>query len=71
MVIDSWFTVATTDGGVKAGNQWDDLDAEVMDNPLMVTEYSTGIFTYMRQNEMSFLLFTIKIPLTYDGFSEQ
>ena len=71
MVIDGQFTVATTDSGVKAGDQWDDLDAEAADNPLMVTEYSTDIFTYMRQIEVSFLLFTIKNPLTYDGFSEQ
>ena len=71
MVIDSRFTVATADGGVEAGDQWDDLDAEAVDNPLMVTEYSADIFTYMRQIEVSFLLFTIKNPLTYDSFSEQ
>ena len=28
MVIDSQFTVATTDGGVEAGDQWDDLNAD-------------------------------------------
>ena len=61
MVINSQFTVATTDGGVGAGDQWDNLNAEVMDNPLMVTGYSADIFTYMRQIEVSFLLFKIKI----------
>ena len=40
MVIDGQFTVATADGGVEAGNQWDNLNAEAADNPLMVTEYS-------------------------------
>ena len=35
------------------GDQWDDLDAEDTDDPLMVSEYVVEIFKYMKQIEVS------------------
>lgn len=35
------------------GDQWDDLDAEDADDPLMVSEYVTEIFTYLKEVEVS------------------
>ena len=37
-----------------AGDQWDDLDAEVANNPLVISKYPVKIFTYMRQIGVSF-----------------
>ena len=35
------------------GDQWDDLDAEDADDPLMVSEYVVEIFKYLKQIEVS------------------
>lgn len=35
------------------GHDWDDLDAEDADDPLMVSEYVSEIFLYMKQLEVS------------------
>lgn len=34
------------------GDEWDDLDAEDSDDPLMVSEYVVEIFKYMKQTEL-------------------
>ncbi|KAG2132710.1 cyclin-like protein [Suillus bovinus] len=34
------------------GDEWDDLDAEDADDPLMVSEYVVEIFKYMKQTEL-------------------
>lgn len=34
------------------GDEWDDLDAEDADDPLMVSEYVVEIFQYMKQTEL-------------------
>lgn len=36
-------------------NQWDDLDAEDADDPVMVSEYVNEIFTYLKEVEASIL----------------
>ena len=41
----------TTD--VSITKDWDDLDAEDHEDPLMVSEYVVEIFSYMRQLEVS------------------
>ena len=35
------------------GDQWDDLDAEGADDPLMVSEYACEIFVYLKEVEVS------------------
>lgn len=35
------------------GHDWDDLDAEDVDDPLMVSEYVSEIFLYMKQTEVN------------------
>jgi G2/mitotic-specific cyclin 1/2 len=37
------------------GDEWDDLDAEDSDDPLMVSEYVVEIFKYMKLNELTTL----------------
>ena len=34
------------------GEEWDDLDAEDSEDPLMVSEYVVEIFKYMKQTEV-------------------
>ena len=49
-----------TDGEVEAdpkGDHWDDLDAQDADDPLMVSEYVSEIFDYMRSAEVSLSIF--------------
>ncbi|KAG9311632.1 cyclin-like protein [Chiua virens] len=53
---------ASLDAGIDSepeadpnGNEWDDLDAEDTDDPLMVSEYVIEIFDYMKQVELSTL----------------
>jgi G2/mitotic-specific cyclin 1/2 len=36
------------------GSQWDDLDSDDIDDPLMVSEYVVDIFKYLKQVEVSF-----------------
>jgi len=38
------------------GDQWDDLDADDGDDPLMVSEYVVEIFSYMKQTEVCLAL---------------
>jgi len=40
------------------GDEWDDLDAEDADDPLMVSEYVVEIFKYMKEVEV-FLHFLV------------
>ncbi|EIW77210.1 hypothetical protein CONPUDRAFT_129457 [Coniophora puteana RWD-64-598 SS2] len=37
------------------GDQWEDLDAEDVDDPLMVSEYVNEIFEYMKETELTTL----------------
>lgn len=39
--------------GKGTSTRWDDLDAEDMDDPLMVAEYVAEIFNYMKELEVS------------------
>lgn len=43
---------STTPEADPYGDQWDDLDAEDTDDPLMVSEYVTEIFTYLKEVEV-------------------
>ena len=40
---------STTPEAEPEGEQWDDLDAEDADDPLMVSEYVNEIFVYLKQ----------------------
>jgi len=44
---------STTPEADPDGDQWDDLDAEDTDDPLMVSEYVDEIFTYLKVIEVS------------------
>jgi len=44
---------STTPEAEPDGDQWDDLDAEDADDPLMVSEYVTEIFAYLKEVEVS------------------
>ena len=44
---------STTPEAEPEGEQWDDLDAEDADDPLMVSEYVNEIFVYLKQVEVS------------------
>jgi hypothetical protein len=44
---------STTPEADPDGDQWDDLDAEDADDPLMVSEYVTEIFAYLKEVEVS------------------
>jgi hypothetical protein len=44
---------STTPEADPYGDQWDDLDAEDTDDPLMVSEYVTEIFAYLKEVEVS------------------
>ena len=44
---------STTPEADPDGDQWDDLDAEDADDPLMVSEYVDEIFTYLKEVEVS------------------
>lgn len=55
---------AFADGELEAdpeGDQWDDLDAEDADDPLMVSEYVVEIFNYMKEVEVSLRPFTVPL----------
>lgn len=45
---------------------WDDLDADDIDDPLMVSEYVVDIFKYLRQVEVGFHFTRPSINLTFD-----
>jgi G2/mitotic-specific cyclin 2 len=44
---------STTPEAEPEGDQWDDLDAEDADDPLMVSEYVNEIFVYLKEVEVS------------------
>jgi len=44
---------STTPEADPDGDQWDDLDAEDADDPLMVSDYVTEIFAYLKEVEVS------------------
>ena len=44
---------STTPEADPEGDQWDDLDAEDTDDPLMVSEYVHEIFSYLKEVEVS------------------
>jgi len=44
---------STTPEADPEGDQWDDLDAEDADDPLMVSEYVNEIFAYLKEVEVS------------------
>ena len=44
---------STTPEADPCGDQWDDLDAEDTDDPLMVSEYVSEIFAYLKEVEVS------------------
>lgn len=44
---------STTPEAEPDGDQWDDLDAEDADDPLMVSEYVSEIFAYLKEVEVS------------------
>jgi G2/mitotic-specific cyclin 1/2 len=44
---------STTPEADPDGDQWDDLDAEDADDPLMVSEYVDEIFAYLKEVEVS------------------
>jgi hypothetical protein len=52
---------STTPEADPDGDQWDDLDAEDADDPLMVSEYVHEIFAYLKEVEVSEFL-TISFP---------
>ena len=55
------------DGEVVAdpiGNHWDDLDARDADDPLMVSEYVSEIFDYMRSAEVSLSIFLYSFAIS-------
>ena len=58
---------AFTDGEVEAdpeGDHWDDLDAQDADDPLMVSEYVSEIFDYMRSAEVSLSIFLYSFTIS-------
>ena len=58
---------AFADGEVKAdpeGDHWDDLDARDADDPLMVSEYISEIFDYMRSAEVSLSIFLYSFTIS-------
>ena len=55
---------STTPEADPDGDQWDDLDAEDADDPLMVSEYVDEIFTYLKVIEVRELLSMPSLSLT-------
>ena len=56
---------STTPEADPDGDQWDDLDTEDADDPLMVSEYVTEIFAYLKEvevSEFSTVAFLLLIP---------
>lgn len=47
------------------GDHWDDLDAEDVDDPLMVSEYVVEIFDYLKRVEVGYLIFINTIRSLY------
>ena len=54
---------STTPEADSYGDQWDDLDAEDADDPLMVSEYVNEIFTYLKVVEVGESLIVHSLPL--------
>ena len=55
------------DGEVEAdpeGDHWDNLDARDADDPLMVSEYISEIFDYMRSAEVSLSIFLYSFTIS-------
>jgi len=50
------------------GDEWDDLDAEDADDPLMVSEYVVEIFKYMKELEVRYTLL-LDTPFSGSYFS--
>jgi G2/mitotic-specific cyclin 2 len=46
---------STTPEADPDGDQWEDLDAEDVDDPLMVSEYVNEIFSYLKEVEVGFV----------------
>ena len=55
---------STTPEAEPEGDQWDDLDAEDADDPLMVSEYVNEIFSYLKVVEVSNSLVVHILSLT-------
>lgn len=52
------------------GDEWDDLDAEDADDPLMVSEYVVEIFKYMKEMEV-YSPFSHYVAISYSPCSKQ